>query len=49
MDAIIDGLDAYSGLSKRALYSEDVRRRLKDILIGPGQLWERLRDGPQIG
>ena len=45
MDAIIEGLDAYSGLSKQALEDEGIRRRLKDILLGPGQLWERLRGG----
>ncbi|MEO0621294.1 MAG: hypothetical protein AAFU49_09650 [Pseudomonadota bacterium] len=43
MDAIIEGLDAYSGLSKQALEDEAIRRRLKDILLGPGQLWEMLR------
>ncbi|MGF1501752.1 MAG: hypothetical protein ACFBSD_08030 [Paracoccaceae bacterium] len=43
MDAIIDGLDTYTGLSKQALENEAVRRSLKDILLGPGQIWERLR------
>ena len=43
MDAIIDGLDAYTGLSKQALENEAIRRRVKDLLLGPDRLWERLR------
>ncbi len=33
------------GGSREALEHEEVRRGLKDILLGPGQLWERLRGG----
>ena len=47
MDAIIEGLDAYSGLSKQALEDDGIRRRLKDLLLGPGQLWEQLRGGSE--
>ncbi len=43
IDAIIDGLDTSTGPSKQALENESIRRGLKDILLGPGQIWERLR------
>ncbi len=44
LNAIIDALDAHTVLSKKALDSEDVRYRLKQYLLGPGKLWEALRD-----
>ena len=34
----------YSTMSKQALDSERVREGLKDILMGPGKLYEGLRD-----
>lgn len=43
MDAIIDALAAHESLSKQALGSERVREGLKDILLGPGRLYEALR------
>jgi type I restriction enzyme R subunit len=43
LNAIIDALDAHTALSKKALDSEDIRYRLKQYLLGPGQLWEALR------
>ncbi|WP_440111528.1 type I restriction endonuclease subunit R [Acidovorax sp. BL-A-41-H1] len=42
-DAIIDAFGAYTSMSKQALDSERVRAGLKDVLLGPGQLYEALR------
>lgn len=44
MNAIIDAFAAHSAMSKQALDSERVRNGLKDILLGPAQLYEALRD-----
>ncbi|CAG9229803.1 Type I restriction-modification system, restriction subunit R [Paraburkholderia caribensis] len=41
--AIIDAFDAHTAMSKQALDSERVRDGLKDILLGPAQLYEALR------
>ncbi|SHF71737.1 type I restriction enzyme, R subunit [Kaistia soli DSM 19436] len=43
MNAIIDALAANQSLSKQALDSAKVREGLKDILLGPGRLYEALR------
>ena len=43
LDAIMDAFDAHSVMSKQALDSEHVRSGLRDILLGPGQLYEALR------
>ncbi|WP_186052471.1 type I restriction endonuclease subunit R [Burkholderia gladioli] len=43
MRAIIDAFDAHTTMSKQALDSARVRDGLKDILLGPGQLYEALR------
>ncbi len=43
LNAIMDALAAHSTMSKQALDSERVRQGLKDILLGPGQLYEALR------
>ncbi|ASP90304.1 type I restriction endonuclease subunit R [Sinorhizobium meliloti] len=43
LDAIMDAFDAHSVMSKQALDSPKVREGIKDILLGPGQLWEGLR------
>jgi len=43
-NAIIDAFAAHSDLSKQALDSETVRRGLRDILLGPAQLYETLRN-----
>ncbi len=45
MGAIIDALSAHSSMSKQALDSGAVRAGLKDVLLGPGQLYEALRGG----
>lgn len=41
--AVIDAFEAHSTMSKQALASPQVRDGLKDVLLGPGQLYEALR------
>ncbi|MDB5429592.1 MAG: hypothetical protein JWP35_708 [Caulobacter sp.] len=43
MNAVMDALAAHSLMSKQALGSERVREDMKDVLLGPGQLYEALR------
>ncbi|CAM2286420.1 type I site-specific deoxyribonuclease [Ralstonia mannitolilytica] len=43
MHAIMDALEAHTTMSTQALGSERVREGLKDILLGPAQLYESLR------
>ncbi|WKJ88899.1 type I restriction endonuclease [Methylomonas montana] len=43
MNAIIDAFAAHTTMSKQALDSEKVRVGLRDILLGPAQLYEALR------
>jgi type I restriction enzyme R subunit len=51
MNAIMDALAAHTTMSTQALDSERVRKGLKDILLGPAQLYEalRLRGGDGLG
>ena len=44
LNAIIDAFAAHTTMSKQALDSETVRRGLQDILLGPAQLYEALRE-----
>jgi type I restriction enzyme R subunit len=44
MNAVMDALAAHTTMSKQALESERVRDGLKDVLLGPAQLYEALRD-----
>ena len=44
MNAIMDALSAHTTMSKQALDSEKVRGGLRDILLGPAQLYESLRE-----
>ena len=44
MNAIMDALAAHSTMSKQALGSQKVRDGLKDVLLGPAQLYESLRE-----
>ena len=39
----MDALEAHNTMSSQALASERVRDGLKDILMGPAQLYETLR------
>lgn len=43
LNAIMDASSALSSLSRQALESEKVRGGLKDVLLGPAQLYEALR------
>jgi type I restriction enzyme R subunit len=43
MHAIMEALDAHTTMSTQALGSERVRDGLRDILLGPAQLYESLR------
>jgi len=43
VNAIIDALDAHNAMSSQALDSEEVQQGLKDILLGPAELYEKLR------
>lgn len=43
LNAIMDALAAHNTMSKQALESERVRSGLRDILLGPAQLYEALR------
>ncbi|MGF6427332.1 type I restriction endonuclease subunit R [Bradyrhizobium elkanii] len=50
MNAVMDALAAHTTMSKQAIDSEKVREGLKDVLLGPAQLYEALRDrGVQQG
>lgn len=44
LDAIMDAFEAHQTMSTQALGSAKVREGLKDILLGPGQLYESLRN-----
>jgi type I restriction enzyme R subunit len=43
VNAIIDAFSAHSDLSRQALDSETIRNGMKDLLLGPAQLYEALR------
>lgn len=43
LNAIMDAFDAHNSMSTQALGSEQIREGLRDILLGPGQLYEGLR------
>jgi type I restriction enzyme, R subunit len=45
LDAVMDALTAHETMSSQALNSAKVRDGLKEILLGPGQLYEALREG----
>jgi len=47
MTAIMDALDAHQAMSSKALGSEAVRTRILTTLLGPGELWQNLRQPPQ--
>jgi type I restriction enzyme R subunit len=44
MNAVLDALTAHTTMSKQAIDSERVREGLKDVLLGPAQLYETLRE-----
>jgi type I restriction enzyme R subunit len=43
-NAIIESFSSHTKMSSQALDSERVRAGLREILLGPGKLWETLRD-----
>ncbi|MBL0115809.1 MAG: type I restriction endonuclease subunit R [Sphingomonadales bacterium] len=45
LNAVMDALNAHETMSSQALNNEKVRDGLKEILLGPGQLYEALRSG----
>ena len=47
LQAIMDALEAHQTMSTQALGSERVREGLKDVLLGPAQLYEALRERSQ--
>lgn len=49
LHAIMDALEAHSTMSTQALASERVREGLRDVLLGPGQLYEGLRAKGSLG
>ncbi len=49
LHAIMDALDAHQAMSSQALGSERVRDGLKEVLLGPAQLYEALRAKQDIG
>tara|TARA_R110001583_G_scaffold195464_2_gene373957 strand:- start:3253 stop:6393 length:3141 start_codon:yes stop_codon:yes gene_type:complete len=49
LNAIMDALAAHTTMSKQALDSAKVREGLKDILLGPAELYEALRAKAQKG
>jgi len=44
LDAVMDALASFTHMSKQALESERIRAEIKAILMGPGRLYEALRD-----
>jgi type I restriction enzyme, R subunit len=49
LHAIMDALEAHQVMSTQALGPESLRDGLKDILLGPAQLYEPLRARPHPG
>ena len=45
----MDAFTAHSGMSKQAMESERLRSGLKELLLGPGQLYEALRAKGEVG
>ncbi|BBF66607.1 hypothetical protein AFERRID_28250 [Acidithiobacillus ferridurans] len=45
LDAIMEAMASFTSMSTQALESARIRAELKDILLGPAGLYERLREG----
>ncbi|WP_435575189.1 hypothetical protein [Burkholderia cenocepacia] len=43
-DAIIDAFDVHTKMSTQALGSQRIQEGIKDVLLGPAQLYEALRE-----
>jgi type I restriction enzyme R subunit len=48
LNAVMDAFAVHSVMSKQALDSENVRSGLKDVLLGPAQLYEALRAKAEV-
>ena len=48
MNAIMDAMAAHQTMSRQALNSDMVRARMLSVLLGPGALWEALRQQVQV-
>lgn len=48
LNAVMSALEAHTAMSTQALSSETVREGLKDVLLGPAQLYEALREQPPV-
>ncbi|HEV7277718.1 MAG TPA: hypothetical protein VGN80_15660 [Devosiaceae bacterium] len=44
VDAVIDAMDAHQAMSQQALNSKRVQDGLREVLLGPGRLYEVLRE-----
>ena len=44
VDAVINAMDAHQAMSQQALGSKRVQEGLRDVLLGPGRLYETLRE-----
>jgi type I restriction enzyme R subunit len=44
VNAVMEAFEAHSTMSKQALDSAKVREGLKDVLLGPAQLYEARRE-----
>ena len=49
MHALMDALDAHTSMSTQALASKRVRDGLREVLLGPAQLYEALRAKQGLG
>ncbi|MDX9885376.1 type I restriction endonuclease subunit R [Thauera sp.] len=49
LDAVMDALSAFTSMSRQALESERIRAEIKAILLGPGRLYELLREAGRRG
>ena len=47
LDAVMDALAAFTAMSRQALESERIRAEIKSILLGPGRLYETLREAAE--
>jgi len=49
VDAVIDAMDAHQAMSQQALGSKRVQNGLREVLLGPGRLYEALRERDNTG
>ena len=49
MNAIMDAMGAHQTMSRQALNSDAIRTRILTVLLGPGELWEALREAAAPG